>query len=170
MFKFVNSDTTGPAPKRLQSQRACEPCRKRKRRCHHYTAGANNGRPPPSKSSSDAVPLTSREYSTAQASPPSLYPGDARGIEYPDPSIQRNTASHVSVAHGSSAALPSEGESGVQEIHPLGDTGEHRQPTHEDDSSKHPKNLGSRFIGDLSPEGILLAATSPDTTRGSSSM
>lgn len=165
MFKFVNSDTAGVTLKRQQSRRACEPCRKRKKRCHHNI----DGRPPPSKPFTDAAPTT-REYSITQASPVSTHPSDASTTENLDPHIQKDTAPHSSDAHSSSAALPAEEAAGTREIRFSVDKGELSQPTHEDSSQNPPKSLGSRFIGDLSPESILLAATSPDTTRGASSM
>ncbi|KAH8647557.1 hypothetical protein BGZ60DRAFT_570332 [Tricladium varicosporioides] len=162
MFKFVNSDTAGLTLKRHQSRRACEPCRKRKKRCHHDT----DGRPPPSKPFTDDAPTT-REYSIIQTSPISTHPIDGTA-ENLDPQIRKDTASHSSDAHSSSAALPVEEATGTWGIRSSTDKGELSQPIHEDSSQSPPKNLGSRFIGDLSPESILLAATSPDTTRGAS--
>ncbi|KAH6665929.1 hypothetical protein B0J14DRAFT_678508 [Halenospora varia] len=148
MFKFVNSDTAGVTLKRQQSRRACEPCRKRKKRCHHDI----DARPPPSKPFTDAAPTT-REYSITQASPVSTHPSDASATDNLDPQIQKDTAPHLAMP---TALLPP---------YQLKKLLKRRKSV---SRQNPPKSLGSRFIGDLSPESILLAATSADTTRGAS--
>jgi hypothetical protein len=38
MYKFVATDVSNPPQKRKQPQRACEQCRRKKKRCHHTNA------------------------------------------------------------------------------------------------------------------------------------
>lgn len=116
VFKFVASDQAGP--KRLQTSKACEYCRRRKKRCVH----------------GDAIP----------ASPARRANSD--GISVPGKFVDE----------GNLSVRDQEGASQHDEIHGSLNTSSHA--TH-----------NSRFIGDLNPEGIFLAATTPNATRGISS-
>jgi hypothetical protein len=169
MFKFVTADGSGSAPKRQQSQRACEPCRKRKKRCDH--AGTA---PLPSQTPAHAPP--NDDHSVLQAFPSSSSTSNALQATPTDP---RRSSESQEPQSWDEAVSPQHAP-----VHPrapslAGNTnqeGEGNRPTNESTrvqadialNAQAPENLDSRFIGDLSPEGIFLAATSPDTTRGAS--
>src|SRR5271156_2293274 len=63
MFKFVDSNSDGLPQKRKQSQRACQRCRKGKRRCEHHE-GANALQHTPLQT--DTNPLVSSAPSRAK--------------------------------------------------------------------------------------------------------
>ncbi|KAL2064950.1 hypothetical protein VTL71DRAFT_4090 [Oculimacula yallundae] len=129
-FKFVSSDHT--APKRLQSSKACENCRRRKRRCIH---GDNALNPSTSPKRHDTSTSVNRHRSTeSQSSGPG---GPER--------VDKEVVDEVPQLHG-------------------GDRLVHDQDQHREDDLSAARN--SRFIGDLNPESIFLAATSSSTSRG----
>lgn len=105
MYKFVASDGTGSI-KRHQAQKACESCRKRKKRCNHEITG-----------------------NSALPNPPNLLSSD-QDLE---------------------AARILSGGTHIQANRP---------------QIQQPAGVQSRFIGDLNPESIFLAATSPDAIQG----
>jgi hypothetical protein len=77
-FKFVASNG-GVPQKRQQSQRACESCRKRKKRCHHTDAA-----PRPSAVSADG---TVNSHSTVRHSPTSTSPSNTSQAAPIDPQV-----------------------------------------------------------------------------------
>jgi hypothetical protein len=77
-FKFVASDGGAPQ-KRQQSQRACESCRKRKKRCHHTDAA-----PRPSAVSAHG---TLNGHSTVRQSPTSTSPSNTSQAAPIDPQL-----------------------------------------------------------------------------------
>ncbi|KAH6709444.1 hypothetical protein BKA61DRAFT_614263 [Leptodontidium sp. MPI-SDFR-AT-0119] len=126
VFKFVNSDQ--PGSKRLQTSRACESCRRRKKRCIH---GEN-------------VP-----------SPPATF-------------VQDDTASagRQRIAESQPSVLERPEGVGAMDRQATSEATHHGH--HEGVETNSPAARNPRFIGDLNPEGIFLAATSPDATRGAS--
>jgi hypothetical protein len=145
MFKFVNSDDIGSTPKRQQTQRACESCRKRKKRCHHTQ-------------SRDALKTPRREEEEpeiSQVSPSSKRPRNYRHTEISRGSERSYDDSIIETRNGPAASRERDETPNI--IEP--GTGSAQEP-------ERNASLGSRFIGDLSPESIFLAATSPNATRG----
>ncbi|KAG4439878.1 hypothetical protein IFR05_004654 [Cadophora sp. M221] len=126
IFKFVNSDQ--PGPKRLQTSRACESCRRRKKRCIH---GENVPSPPATLVHDESTPASRQRITESQPSVLEIN----EGVE----AVERQATS-VATHHGQ----------------------------HEEVEPNSPAARNSRFIGDLNPEGVFLAATSPDATRGAS--
>ena len=132
VFKFVSSDQTGP--KRLQTSKACDYCRRRKKKCIH---GENaSGRPSSVASARDES--TEGNQQRIIESQTSL-PDEPKVAEVPQTVDRQSTG-------------------GVPQLH---------------DKDKEVENSSSgthnaRFIGDLNPEGMFLAATSPNATRGTS--
>ncbi|KAF2104947.1 hypothetical protein NA57DRAFT_30265 [Rhizodiscina lignyota] len=142
MIKFVNQASNGLPEKRKQTQRACNQCRKRKRRCTHEEAA-------------DDAEIASAETSSARGSGAqkksksgTVDPLAERTNGFVDPSVlpAASDASSTSVLDQLNARVPSE-----------------RTPSTNDHETP-----GRRFIGDLNPEGLLLAATSPENTSSSS--
>lgn len=140
MFKFVNAGEDGSTPKRQQSQRACSPCRKRKKRCHHTEEGAsfrNSNHESPSPSDIvDALRSASQQPNhTTLGSTNS----NTTNVQQP-PSQFLSHINHTGTNNGRSPKPSSY----------------HRPPNEE--------SMGARFIGDLNPESVFLAA-SPDESR-----
>jgi hypothetical protein len=156
MLKFVASEVDGFGQKRKQSPRACDQCRKKKKRCNHLAdsrpaqlpaSHINVPKAPsrsnhPTLSGSDACDNPSPRQHPSHVGD---FSGEARvdmGIESPTncPVIdQQNLNAQQASAAASNAARPG--------------------------ASSATENVHSRFIGDLNPEGIFLAATSPEATR-----
>ena len=132
VFKFVSSDQTGP--KRLQTSKACDYCRRRKKRCNH---GENASGPPSSAASArdEATEVNQQRPIESQTS----LPDGPKAVEVPQTVGRRSTG-------------------GVSQLHD--------RDNEIGNNSSGTRN--ARFIGDLNPEGIFLAATSPDATRGTS--
>ena len=131
MFKFVDADPGTFTQKRKQAQRACESCRKRKKRCHHLSATRTLSHGSGSGSGTQLRASIQQHSPSAQVT----------GSPTPD-----NDANEVNESTIGSTQLNGQITRNI--------------PGHE--------ALDSRFIGDLSPEAIFQAATSPDTTRGAS--
>ncbi|ESZ98224.1 hypothetical protein SBOR_1400 [Sclerotinia borealis F-4128] len=157
MFKFVASDGSGSV-KRQQAQKACESCRKRKKRCNHTIDGK-----PPSPNSSPAQASTQdhfddrfsqgavKQHNTSNLSRPTdaEYPTTA-SLEHPD-LISSDASNLASTDQDLEAARILSGGTHIR--------------TNTSQSQKAPPSQ-SRFIGDLNPESIFIAATSPDAIRG----
>lgn len=143
MFKFVNNDANNPTGKRKQSQRACETCRKRKKRCHHND---------PEATENTTYEIGDGGFSQISSSSPTDGPHETPTDQHSIP--------EVSGLHQS----PSVWAAGPQ-------TTSDRVPNSNRDSEPDAASpsLNSRFVGDLNPESIFLAAASPDTTRDVSS-
>ncbi|KAK0118980.1 hypothetical protein ONS95_007847 [Cadophora gregata] len=132
VFKFVSSDQTGP--KRLQTSKACDYCRRRKKRCTH---GENaNGQPVSTPVGRDNTALVNQQSAIDNQT---SVPDEPRLVEAPQ-IVDRQLTGGVSQLHD-----------------PDEEVGNNSSTTR-----------NARFIGDLNPEGIFLAATSPDATRGAS--
>ncbi|KAH7417121.1 hypothetical protein BKA64DRAFT_701907 [Cadophora sp. MPI-SDFR-AT-0126] len=132
VFKFVSSDQTGP--KRLQTSKACESCRRRKKRCIH---GENASRPPSSATITHDLSTQANQQRTIENQDSA--PGELHGVEAPQ-TVDRQ---------------------------PTGE-GPQLHDRDEEVGNNQSSNPNARFIGDLNPEGMFLAATSPDATRGPS--
>jgi hypothetical protein len=163
MFKFVASDGGGFGQKRHQAPRACEACRRRKKRCDHFPAASripptpththvnNNG------SASQRLPL-----STPTTEAPSGFNPDRHGT--PESlGLQRDrSSSHQPAVLEYTSPLTTHDAQRRDAVTAVGA----ENSTSVSRNDQNPKSLDSRFIGDLSPESIFLAATSPDATRG----
>ncbi|KFY82221.1 hypothetical protein V500_10714 [Pseudogymnoascus sp. VKM F-4518 (FW-2643)] len=155
MFKFVTADVG--AQKRKQVSGACSTCRKRKKRCHHSAAS-----PPSAPRSSQNPRNTSFDSDPTTSSDPHTAPAAA-------------SMSPTAPLHGGDDPATMVGTQAQRENVQVEEVQSQSQPQHEraedvrsQSQAQSQENLGSRFIGDLSPEGIFLAATSPDANRGAS--
>ena len=142
MFKFVNSDASNPTGKRKQSQRACERCRKRKKRCHHND---------PEAIENAGQDIGTREFSRVSSSSPT------DGV--------RETPTSQHSIRQMSGLLQSPG------VWAAGPQTSQQEPTSDRNYEPNTTStsLNSQFVGDLNPESVFLAAASPDTTRDISS-
>ena len=161
MYKFVTSDVATITQKRKQQARACESCRRKKRRCEHN--------PAPNSSQSDLRPRNSNAQTSPdnQEAPMIVSAQDCN--DHHEQEAEQVRQGHQ-VQQPNQSICPTESSTAstyVQDANTisigLGQVdGSRPHDEHRDET------LGSRFIGDLSPEGILLAATSPDSMRGTS--
>ena len=139
MFKFVEADVGSFGQKRKQAPRACETCRKRKKRCYHNDA--LEAQQPPSQDSETQESLGSNRDNNQQSSPVAV-------VTVADSPILNHNASD-----GNGSTI---------------ETTQHDGESSADANASSHEALGSRFIGDLNPEAIFQAATSPDARRSSS--
>jgi hypothetical protein len=155
MLKFIPTDASKLGQKRKQCQKACEACRRKKKRCGHADIQTTASR-------------GSQEDSLEHL-------GDAR-IESifhsPTTELTRHSHSHE-IDQSNLYEAPCNSSITECAADHLNGTAETRRPENNDqertqgDSSKDAEPvLGSRFIGDLNPEGMFLAATSPTATTG----
>lgn len=152
MFKFVNNNADNPTGKRKQSQRACEICRKRKKRCYHND---------PKSTQNAAQEISNEDSSLILPSSPTEGPQETSADQHSTPSIRE--------LHQSPAAWAAEPPTASDRAVPSTSTRDTHQCNGDSDPDPTSPSLNSRFIGDLNPEGIFLAATSPGSTRGASS-
>lgn len=138
-FKFVDTSLEGFELKRKQPpQRACDACRRKKKRCPHAAGLSESGQPLSAAPTSRAVSLDTPQHSaTAQSS-------STANVEQ-----QGTVTTHDLVGEQHPTAIR-DSQSNIEA---------HLQRIESRES-------GSRFIGDMNPEGILLAATTPQTQRG----
>jgi hypothetical protein len=153
MLKFIPTDASKLGQKRKQCQKACEACRRKKKRCGHVhiqPATASQG---------------SQEEHLGDTGIESLFNSPTTGLTtHPHSHETDQSILHEAPCDSSIAECAAEHLNG---------TAETCQPENNDqewtqgDSSKDAEPvLGSRFIGDLNPEGMFLAATSPTATTG----
>ncbi|PGH12971.1 hypothetical protein AJ79_03944 [Helicocarpus griseus UAMH5409] len=150
MLRFIPRDDDGLPHKRRQSQRACARCRKSKKRCLHTQTPSSSR-----VSSLRGIDVQNEELESTTYSHgirDSIQPGPASqtspGGNVINATVRANSE-HLSLADHETAgtAIINAGNvSGVQS---------------EDDDE-------ARFVGDLNPEGVFLAAASPDSTSCSS--
>ncbi|KAF7914959.1 hypothetical protein BELL_0016g00040 [Botrytis elliptica] len=154
MFKFVASDGTGSI-KRHQAQKACDSCRKRKKRCNH---GSNA-----ILTNSSPVRGSSQVNSDERVSQPAK-PYTASILSCTTDAGYQSTTSHEEPGHISPVASTlASSDQDLEAARILsGGTRTQANTSH----SQEPTGVQSRFIGDLNPESIFLAATSPDAIRG----
>ncbi|KAB8290811.1 hypothetical protein EYC80_008448 [Monilinia laxa] len=157
MFKFVASDGTGSV-KRQQAQKACESCRKRKKRCNH-TIGANPTSP--NSSSSGAFVKVHSDDRFSQGA--TTKPHTTNGLSHTTDAKYRKTISHEQPSPISPAASNlASSDQDLEAARILSGSAHIRANTSQSQETSHSQ---SRFIGDLNPESIFLAATSPDAIR-----
>jgi hypothetical protein len=155
MYKFVATDVSNPPQKRKQPQRACEQCRRKKKRCHH----TNAERSPQSYTARSSPQLDGHEGAGLSHSPVSAsYRGPS------SPVMQHTVQESVQSPPQPNRQAESHRKHGSLSI---GGGPNNSEQLRVNQSSE---GLSSRFIGDLNPESILVAATSPDATRGASSL
>lgn len=150
MLKFVNGDSSGRTPKRQQTSRACSPCRRKKKRCQHHSPSPETTNPTSNSHTSTTQPSSSRLSILSEAS--------ARAGRSAESTLgPMSTPSSSTTPH----TLPS-----IQHVLQT----EHNTPSQSLSTTTHVRDesLGARFIGDLVPESVFLAASSPDATRGTS--
>jgi hypothetical protein len=160
MFKFVTADTGTPSPKRKQSQRACETCRKRKKRCNHLPSAEFPRRlaqVPPNNDSSFRLSSAGGDTTISPSDQGTVFTNQEHSAPSGVDGQQQSTSPWIR-DNPTSNSLANDGTEATQD-HSQVD----RNPLVPDRES-----LGSRFIGDLCPEGVLLSATSPGATRGAS--
>ncbi|KAE9381403.1 hypothetical protein N431DRAFT_440265 [Stipitochalara longipes BDJ] len=161
-FKFVASDG-GVPQKRRQVAQACESCRKRKKRCHHTepgprssTVSENVQHSPLSTSPSNTshtVPINAQlDFPGHQFSPNSRVEGEQHHTE-------TSPATSNTVEQNSQSTDLNQNDGEITKI--VQTEAQEPIPIAQNQGSR-----SSRFIGDLNPEGVFLAATSPDASRG----
>ena len=150
MIKFVNGDSNGRTPKRQQTSRACSPCRRKKKRCRHHSPSPETMSQTPRLQEPMTQAASSRLSILSEASARAGRHSDATRGNMSPPSSTATTLTLPSIQHVLQA--------------------ENSTPTQLKSNSTHirDESLGARFIGDLVPESVFLAASSPDATRGSS--
>ncbi|CZR50816.1 uncharacterized protein PAC_00690 [Phialocephala subalpina] len=155
MFKFVASDGIGSSQKRHQARRACENCRRRKKACHH-------GEGPFSKSKAVQDENSSAIQGSASLGHISYTAVDDQPSDRPQAKdvTQECTPAETESLHGGNSVTTSNEETQNPRIQ------FQAKQSHQILHRQEDQNF--RFIGDLSPEGIFLSATSPDATRGGS--
>lgn len=151
MYKFVDTDGKGHSQKRQQVARACDRCRKRKKRCCHTSASTERSQ--------------NRRGQTIQK----INPSSAAALT-PN-SIIGERSSKTQENHTTNTPLP-ENEVSDHDAHShvqgqgSGREDEDPSPAINSVSQDHEQ---ARFIGDLNPEAVFAAATSPNyTSRGAS--
>lgn len=157
MLKFIPTDASKLGQKRKQCSRACEACRRKKKRCSHPDVQRTSTASFASQQDSPKEDYEART-DTAVYSPAAGLNIHSRTHEDDVPHIG-GRLSHSSTVEGNASRLNGDVES--------------HQPERNDEERTQdgpPQDLepvlGSRFIGDLNPEGIFLAATSPTVTTG----
>jgi len=157
MLKFIPTDATKLGQKRKQCSRACEACRRKKKRCSHLGIQGTS----------------SASFRSQQASPDEDYDSriDLAVYSATEGLVAQNRISQDDVPHlGGALSHSSAAEGGAIQLNE--DVESHRPELNcRERASGVPSQdlepiLGSRFIGDLNPEGIFLAATSPSVTTG----
>ncbi|KAF7874346.1 hypothetical protein EAF04_003018 [Stromatinia cepivora] len=157
MFRFVASDGTGSV-KRQQAQKACDSCRKRKKRCNHTTGGNSTS------ANSSPARASNQLQSDDQVSQGAIKPYIASYLSCTKDAEYQSTVSPEEP--GTISPVASNLASSDQDLEAarILSGGVHIQA--KAPQIQEPAGVQSRFIGDLNPESIFLAATSPDAIRG----
>jgi hypothetical protein len=157
MLKFIPTDASKLGQKRKQCQKACEACRRKKKRCSHVDIQRT------STASTDSPEGSSEEFHSTTINP--LFGSPAVGVA-PDHTGHENDVQHLDEELSHSSTL----EGGANHLNGIAES---RGPGFNDRENSQGATteevepvLGSRFIGDLNPEGMFLAATSPTVTTG----
>lgn len=156
MFKFVASDGTGSS-KRQQAQKACESCRKRKKRCNH-TIGSNSTSP-----NSSIAGVSTQIHSEDRIFQGAAISQNTCSLSHTTDSRYQKTVSHeepIPIFPVASNLASSDQDLEAARI--LSGGVHIRANTSQDQGTAVSQ---SRFIGDLNPESIFIAATSPDAIR-----
>ena len=162
MLRFVTTDAATFGHKRKQTQHACEHCRRKKKRCNHNEPSyeTNSCATVPSISLvpiDGQVQLTNNFNSRLESEHAKRAINTPRSLKSPAPRV-----------NGEETPLRTPQSLTNASLTPDSDDREHNRDYHE--AREDSVSLGSRFIGDLNPEGVLLAATSPESTRTTSSV
>ena len=172
MFKFVQSSSNGLPLKRKQIQRACQPCRRRKKRCPHISAAAEERVSP--SSSSLQVPANAEPHATPASArlsaqhqhglnATSIWPSQKPQQHFTPASDRLSSKSqqHITtISNDEAISSDTARESGRPTDIQLSPGTLIRQEDAEAGDE-------SRFVGHLNPQGIFLAATRPETAKSS---
>ncbi|KXJ90033.1 hypothetical protein Micbo1qcDRAFT_205655 [Microdochium bolleyi] len=173
MLKFIESDASGLPRKRKQVSQACEPCRRRKKRCQHVDndAAAPEARESPPKEEG------ARQWSSApapipvQRQPLTTTHGDgfsawqAPSWKSPVTSTRDKGITPAPLASPAPAAIPSlAAQRPFDAQDRLSWENGRARPSLPPLHSVRP----NRFVGDTNPEGLFIEATSPQTNRDGS--
>lgn len=130
MFKFVPTDVGALGGKRKSTQRACDECRRKKRRCHHD-------------------PLRKSPQLAGTDHPQYVPDGTLQASARASKGTTQNGARKLhDQPHDHSAVVPAQ-------------VTQHEGSNISDAVEIH----DTRFIGDLNPEGVFIAARSPERAR-----
>lgn len=162
MLKFVTTDAATFGHKRKQTQHACDYCRTKKKRCTHNEASHATG-------SWTAVNSISSAENDGQA-PPTNNLSSRLESEHAQRAINtpRSLKSPAAQVNNEETPLRTPQSLTTASLAPIGDDPKHNNEYRE--ARNGSVGLGSRFIGDLNPEGVFLAATNPESTRNTSSV
>jgi hypothetical protein len=157
MLRFVTADGNTFSQKRKQSQRACSPCRKKKKRCDHaetrQPSTAFEQHSP--KRHALTGPSAIVEGTQSLAGERIAYPKGSESFDSPVSNRAQSATSPFEVS-SITASNVSTGDVATVSAHAPADARDEARS-----AFRNPEPLDSRFIGDLNPEGIFLAATSP---------
>jgi hypothetical protein len=157
MLKFIPTDASKLGQKRKQCSRACEACRRKKKRCSHLDVQRTSSTSFGSQLDSHEENYDARIDSTVYSAVEGLAV-DSHNDEDDVPRLGGGLSHSGTVGAGSNQF------NGDFESHQPGFND--RERTQEGPPEVLEPVLGSRFIGDLNPEGMFLAATSPTVTSG----
>ena len=150
MFKFVG-DGIDSGQKRQQASKACEPCRRRKKRCTHLPPGQKTQRARRRKSVNEDI--SERSHTASK-----IATGEAPYVQDTTESPGPCDGFKVRGSPDAIDAAPSENTHDLQADSSNAGSRSAIQPVLPD----------TRFIGDSNPEGVFLAATCPTANRGTS--
>jgi hypothetical protein len=156
MLRFVTADASTLGQKRKPSQRACQQCRKRKKRCNHVETlqpSTAFRQPSPKPHALTGPSATAHGTQTFTAERDAYH----RGPENFDEPVSNRAQSASSPFEVSSITASNFSGRDVPLV-----TGQASVSGQSETRSafRDPEPLGSRFIGDLNPEGVFHAATS----------
>ena len=143
-FRFIANDSVGLPQKRKHAGGACERCRKRKKRCDHFGSGSGGN----------------EDLSAALVEHLSSHPRRSTDVEAHSDGHQF-TSIVLTASITPAASRTYDGSETTPTGAPCITPATSRTYDEQDDD-------GSRFVGDLNPEAVFLAATSPETTVTSS--
>lgn len=151
MFKFVDTNAETFDQKRKEPpQRACDACRRKKKRCRHGGERQNSSQQS-SGSPADSAPLPSSMPTRTT----NLFDGSRNGGQRCSINNPQQSATTIPEVSLNQLPPPSQSKEGQS-------TGRSR---HRSSTTKDVRGNDSRFIGDMNPEGVFLAATSPQDLR-----
>ncbi|KAM3082702.1 hypothetical protein ACMFMF_002357 [Clarireedia jacksonii] len=164
MFKFIASDGIGSL-KRHQAPRACDSCRRRKKRCDHYAGTSSSNSSPARKSTPARDTLSQQQTKTKAANAPSNSDVASKHGNLGDTQLQSPVTATSDESHSISLDMSNldTSDQDLEAARILSGGAQFRAIASE---PQGPPVEQPRFIGDLNPESIFLAATSADTTRG----
>ena len=150
MFKFVG-DGIDSGQKRQQASKACEPCRRRKKRCTHLPPGQKTQRARRRRS-------VNKDISERSHTANKVATGEAPCVQDTIESPRLCDGFNVGDSPDAIDAAPSENTHDLQAGSLTAGSCSAIQPVLPD----------TRFIGDSNPEGVFLTATCPTANRSTS--